>query len=124
MKGRTLKLGTTVRVCATRLCAPFVFGTRCAAQDSNETKEALELLEKLQGAAACAVAGVDGSATDVRERNYQRFARRIRAIAEEGATISWCSLAAPRDGSRSALVYVKGRSEPLKFEQPWEGDCI
>ncbi len=74
------------------------------------------------GAAACAVVGAVGNVP--LERNYERFRQRLRAIAEEGAVITWCALAAPRDGYRSALVYVKGRSEPLKFEQPWEGDCI
>jgi hypothetical protein len=61
---------------------------------------------------------------ETEERNYERFWQRLRAIAEEGAVITWCALAAPRNGSRSALVYVKEHSEPLKFEQPWEGECI
>ena len=75
------------------------------------------------GAAACAFAA-RSIPLGTGERNYERFRQRLRAIAEEGEVITWFALAAPRDGSRSALVYVKGRTEPLKFEQPWEGDCI
>jgi uncharacterized membrane protein YgdD (TMEM256/DUF423 family) len=86
--------------------------------------------EFLYGAAAsatCVAVGAFGSssvAEEVRRANYGAFRERLRAIVEEGAVITWCSLAAPRDGSRSALVHVRGRSEPLKFEQPWEGTCI
>ena len=75
------------------------------------------------GAVACAVAGV-AVPHDARERNYERFRQRLREIAEAGAVISWCSLAAPRDGHRAALVYMEGVKEPLRFEQPWEGECI
>ena len=77
------------------------------------------------GVAACSVAGAAGSKPlEAGERNYERFRQRLRAIAEEGTVISWCSLAAPQDGYRSALVFVEERREPLKFEQPWEGNCI
>ena len=75
------------------------------------------------GAVACAVARV-AVPHDARERNYERFRQRLREIAEKGFHISWCSLARPRNGSRTALVYVEGRKEPLRFEQPWEGECI
>lgn len=76
--------------------------------------------------AATTLCGVARSATEeeVRRANYDAFRQRLREIAEGGATISWCSLAAPRDGYRSALVFVEGRKEPLPFEQPWEGECI
>jgi hypothetical protein len=78
------------------------------------------------GAAVAGVAAPNDAreANAVRELNYERFRQRLRAIAEEGAVIKWCSLAGPRDGSRAAQVYVEGRSEPLRFEQPWDGDCI
>jgi hypothetical protein len=74
------------------------------------------------GAAVCAVVGAVGNVP--LDGNYERSRQRLRAIAEEGAVIAWWALAAPRDGSRSALVFVEGRREPLRFEQPWEGDCI
>jgi hypothetical protein len=76
--------------------------------------------------AATALCGVASSATEeeVRRANYDAFRQRLKEVAEGGVTISWCSLARPRNGSRTALVYVEGRREPLRFEQPWEGECI
>ena len=85
-------------------------------------------LQVAVGAAVCAAAGVavpnDAREHNTRERNYERFRQRLREIVEGGATISWCSLARPRNGSRATQVYLEGQREPLEFEQPWEGECI
>jgi hypothetical protein len=63
-----MKLGKAVRVCTTLLCAFFVFGTRCTAQEPlvmagkivsamKEANDALELLGELQGAASDVLTG-------------------------------------------------------------------
>ena len=83
-----------------------------------------EFLRVILGAAVCATVGAPGSAKDVRELNYERFRQRLEEIASNGAVITSFSLAAPRNGSRTALVHIVGRKEPLRFEQQWEGDCI
>jgi len=55
--------------------------------------------------------------------NYGRFQQRLREVLEDGHEVLHCELRAPRGGFRFVRAYVKD-GPPLKWDQPWEGECI